>query len=599
MRESDKTITEIHVERLAMRRAAVQAGRASVDGQVDGEPIPPVSADEITALEIQQAKARRRGQIKRVLYVERGGNFGAPQPEAQPYSPPAPPTPLGLPMHSPEPEFTEPRYAAPSAAAQRTQQPPRPRTVSSDEVTPPTRAVETPTSFLDDTLRPVQPSRSRTSREHRGRRIGWVAASVAGLLVAGVAIGALHHRETDSNVTETAEHPLATASASAHVRPWKHHHLAPEQTTSASAVTTTEAPTTQSSPSAEATSPAVEATPTPVATVAPPPPAAPPVSPAPPAPTETTITKGPTTLVNSIQNIEHIGPDSYGEWTAREDKALAVLEGVDIAEWQEVRPDQLDYLRQHAGDKYGIYPDPSKKGQSYSPNIIIWDKSKFRMVNISGYSYKYFGGADMVGPIGMLQSKETGQIVRVLSVHIPADTGSNGMHNEDLRNYDVNHLADVVTRMEQGNGDQAWTAEDAPDTSNGDDNGQTSPIILGGDLNLRYAIQPHDTQNEPLHNDPHNLPSCAWGDILDDALAVFNHMSKQDLCSNNNQMSNNGGGPVDHSESWGLEIKDVQYDTTAQAAGSDHKPEIVKYVIPAETVTVPVGSQKQLVGASK
>lgn len=87
-------------------------------------------------------------------------------------------------------------------------------------------------------------------------------------------------------------------------------------------------------------------------------------------------------------NILHSGPDPHErKWRERMPRSLRTLKenGVQVAGLQEVRPSQNALLQdQRVNDAYDIWPKDTNGGEGFSPNPVIWDKSKFEMVEGSG-----------------------------------------------------------------------------------------------------------------------------------------------------------------------------------------------------------------------
>ena len=579
MPEREPTIDELKEAVTTRRHASLEATEAALEGRDYEEP-----ELSITDLRFGLALAERRHQLKTVYVLNGGNQTTSSPPVTETYAQQPPQQPRVLSAPSP---------ASRKPAASLVVVPPR----------PPGGTNQGPNA--------EQPA---TKANHSMSK-GWLFAGVAAAVALPVSTAAIGYKMTsEGGAPITTDRLPTTPSHSAKVQPGKHPNLVPEQSPGASSEDLPSASPTQPAPTTTPDKP--ESTPSVVTTVAPPPPAT-----APPAPTETTATIGPTKLITGTFNGEHIGNDSVVEYTARMHKSVNVIKGlapdaplsaepdpdtgIDFIGVQEWRPEQQRLFKQMAGERYAIYPDLDKPSQSYSPNIILYDKTKYRLIKTSTYSYTYFHKTTMYAPIAMLQSRETGQIVKEAVGHLPADTKDNGMNNEDLRHNNIDHLInDVFGPMISGHDNQEWqTGEDESATESEVSTAQTIPIFFEADTNGRYATFPGENQNEPYLNDMDYSDVCRFGGpngYFDDALAVLRGMSKAALCDDHNQMSDNGGGSVDHSYDWGAEVlAQIAENTTPAQAGSDHSPKFFKYLINAHTIIVPIGSsQKQLVGAS-
>jgi endonuclease/exonuclease/phosphatase family metal-dependent hydrolase len=198
-------------------------------------------------------------------------------------------------------------------------------------------------------------------------------------------------------------------------------------------------------------------------------------------------------------------PDSF--WQHRMDLSVATLKSnqVTVAGLQEARANQQNYFRKTtvAGDTYDIYP-ASSNGSSFTPNPIIWDKSRFTLISGSRHPIRYgqYGTLnDLV--VVKLRDNTTQQQIIVMNTHDPADVVStSATQGQQDRFYDANSHVDLISQLKK----------------------QGLPIFLTGDFNNRYSIISL-ASNAPLGNIRKNLTYCIVtrnGDMQDSYDAAQN-----------------------------------------------------------------------------
>jgi hypothetical protein len=131
-------------------------------------------------------------------------------------------------------------------------------------------------------------------------------------------------------------------------------------------------------------------------------------------------------------NILHNGTDSHEKiWKDRLPRSINTLtsNNVDIAGLQEARPEQQkEFIKNNNAGDYGvdfdIYP---KQSDDFSPNPIIWDKSKYEFVSGSAHKIKYFSATTEVNHMILVKLKgiETGEQFYVGNTHDPAGVAAN------------------------------------------------------------------------------------------------------------------------------------------------------------------------------
>ena len=188
-------------------------------------------------------------------------------------------------------------------------------------------------------------------------------------------------------------------------------------------------------------------------------------------------------------NILH-SPDK--DWRSRLTKSVKALtdKQISIAGLQEVRPDQQRLFKQSAygGDIYDMYPSKVTNGQPADENpdsVVIWDKSKFRLVSGNQKSIRYEGGARKVNIVKLryIEGGASGPELYVLNTHDPIDDRSQTGNGPGDRKYN-NDLYYQTIKNELTD----------------------APVILTGDFNSKMTVAA--SGNKPLGGLRENLAYC-------------------------------------------------------------------------------------------
>jgi hypothetical protein len=219
-------------------------------------------------------------------------------------------------------------------------------------------------------------------------------------------------------------------------------------------------------------------------------------------------------------NVFHSDDQAASVWQARMRRSVKVLKDghVTVAGLQETRANQQNYFKQNdvAGDVYDMYPLKSSR-PDFTPNPIVWDKSKFKLVNGTKHNIKY--GAD--GTLNVmvevtLEDLESGQQFIVLNTHDPADVRGGNAAQDRFDNSNANVA--LISQLKQ----------------------RGLPILFTGDFNNRYSVT-SGGGNQPLGNKRENLTYCILtknGDMQDA------YDKKSGACPSTSAGS--AGNPVDH-----------------------------------------------------
>jgi exonuclease III len=228
-------------------------------------------------------------------------------------------------------------------------------------------------------------------------------------------------------------------------------------------------------------------------------------------------------------NVFHSDDDPTNVWQTRMRHSVSVLKTgqVDVAGLQETRANQQNYFKQNdvGGDTYDMWPDKSTR-PDFTPNPIVWDKTKYKMVNGSGkkHSIKYGGDGslDYLTEITLedINPGHSGQQFIVLNTHDPADVkGGNAAQDrvDNAQSY-VQFISGLKSRG--------------------------LPVVFTGDFNNRYSVTSGDG-NQPLGNKRDNLTYCILtknGDMQDAYDAAVS--GKSGACPSTSAGA--AGNPVDH-----------------------------------------------------
>lgn len=188
-------------------------------------------------------------------------------------------------------------------------------------------------------------------------------------------------------------------------------------------------------------------------------------------------------------NIFHIDDgESRASWLARLRLSLDTLTDnqIDIAGLQEVRPGQLAALKteEYGGSIYDIHPKATENPE-YSPNPIIWNKSKFKLIKTGSVPFLYFGGANDKAPLVKLEDIDTGQQFYVVNTHDPADARGPAA---ELRYKNALKYAEIFKDMAK----------------------EGLPIFFTGDFNSGYAVR--HGGNDTYQYKRENLTYCILTD---------------------------------------------------------------------------------------
>jgi endonuclease/exonuclease/phosphatase family metal-dependent hydrolase len=281
----------------------------------------------------------------------------------------------------------------------------------------------------------------------------------------------------------------------------------------------------------------------------------------------TAVVTGDTQLNIATFNIHH-SDDSSVSWHSRLRRSVDVLASaqVDVAGLQEVRPDQNAAFRQedYGGSIYDIYPAADSNGGNFSPNPIIWNKSKYKRVGqVTDLKVSYFedsaGQTSQEVPIIKLQSIETGQQFYVANTHDPADTATHG-DNANLRLANANRYVPYFKQLSQESG---------------------LPIFFTGDFNNRYDLI-NSPGNNPAGNVCQNLTYriISKGGVLQDAYDNYKNRAAPD-CPKSAATPENANS-IDHI----FVSKSVQIDSFKNMKnqgsgnnGSDHNTVVAHAII--------------------
>jgi len=175
-------------------------------------------------------------------------------------------------------------------------------------------------------------------------------------------------------------------------------------------------------------------------------------------------------------------------WKERLKRSTDVLKNksVDVAGLQEVRPDQNKLFRtsEYGGDIYDMYPT-ALENPAFSPNPIIWDKSKFELIKTGSIPFKYFGGMNDKAPLVKLEDIATGQQFYFINTHDPADARGEAAH---LRYQNaLSYAKDLKELSKEG-----------------------LPIFFSGDFNSGYEVRREG--NDTYQYKRENLTYCILTD---------------------------------------------------------------------------------------
>lgn len=244
-------------------------------------------------------------------------------------------------------------------------------------------------------------------------------------------------------------------------------------------------------------------------------------------------------------NIFHSTGNGARDWQRRARLSVAAINrfDVDVVSLQEARMNQQRFIdnitstdaqKKKKTDIFDIFPYDAKKFgfkgndriEQFTPNPIMWDRTKFSFIKYETTDVRYFGGSIKKAYAVLLENKTTGGKTWFVSFHDPADAKG-----------DAKKL-----RLSNAKEYKSWWAELA----------KTAPVVAGGDANsglqLRYG------NNDTVDNNPENL-SCeiiVEGGSMAYASDVLKHSDMKDResfldkvhsdCSSTDML---GGDPID------------------------------------------------------
>jgi murein DD-endopeptidase MepM/ murein hydrolase activator NlpD len=259
------------------------------------------------------------------------------------------------------------------------------------------------------------------------------------------------------------------------------------------------------------------------------------------------------------------GTDYSRDWVNRLSRSVAVIKnnGITVAGLQEVRPDVLAKLQTNdfLGDAYGVFPT-SNVGYG-SQNPIIWDKSKFTMVE-SGTKMirgtRVSGGFDDKANAQVrLRDNTTGQEFTVINGHEAVGNGASIKYRYDGA---VNLAKTIADLQKEPN---------------------AVPVFTTADYNAKYTV---DNPNQRTYQDKkENLSYCVLTNDTGMWDAYDASKNLTGMCpSYGTSMPVGDGprGPVDHVfMSDTISVSKYDYSVSHPANGSDaHNTLIVHATIP-------------------
>lgn len=181
-------------------------------------------------------------------------------------------------------------------------------------------------------------------------------------------------------------------------------------------------------------------------------------------------------------NILHVGDSAFEkQWRTRMQTSIDVLKKnhIDVAGLQEVRPDQHNLLtsERYITDTYDVFPKTAKR-PGFTPNPIIWDKSKFTLVTGKTLAIEYDNGNKIDHAVIVKLKDAASNEFYVMNTHDPANVrpGSEAV-NQQSRIDNARFYAQYFSELKK---------EGAPMFLTGDfNNGYTDRSV--GD-NLTYCI---------------------------------------------------------------------------------------------------------------
>ncbi len=192
-------------------------------------------------------------------------------------------------------------------------------------------------------------------------------------------------------------------------------------------------------------------------------------------------------------NILH-EPDGIGDcdWKCRLEASATTLKDndIDIAGLQEARPEQQKLLKsaKYGGDVYDIYPQNVTNGSGPNQNpdsVVLWDKSKFSLVEGRQKAIKYAGGERKVNIVKLqyIENGAEGPQLYALNTHDPINDqsvdGGGPANRKDNNDMYASLIKDELT---------------------------DAPVVFAGDFNSKFTVEA--SQNKPAGGLKENLAYC-------------------------------------------------------------------------------------------
>ena len=191
---------------------------------------------------------------------------------------------------------------------------------------------------------------------------------------------------------------------------------------------------------------------------------------------EATSVSGDLNLTIATFNIFHSDKQPTEVWQGRLEKSINVINenGIGVVGLQEARPDQQKELvkSDRLGNTYGIFPATTER-PTFTPNPIIWDKSKYTLVDEDSQKFdiEYDNGSKISHGVQVrLRDNTSGTEFYVLNTHDPANVrpGSTATNKQSR----ADNADTYVERIKQLSSEGL-------------------PVFLTGDFNSQYNDGPH------------------------------------------------------------------------------------------------------------
>jgi surface antigen/endonuclease/exonuclease/phosphatase family metal-dependent hydrolase len=262
-------------------------------------------------------------------------------------------------------------------------------------------------------------------------------------------------------------------------------------------------------------------------------------------------------------NVE--GASHTGTFKARMDNSISTITSsqLDIVGLQELQTVQRNYMMDQISSTYDIYPKTAANQGHVSENSIIWNKSKYKLVEGGTQpNLQYFDGSVLNAPYVRLQDIATGQQFFVLNTHDPANT----KQNPGQQGYRLHNAQEHVKFIQKIGSDG-------------------TPVVFTGDFNSGYTVRPGGANGSTVDNKAENLTYCVMtrGGTINDAYDVYKNRTA--TCPNPQVPPDSGSnayGGIDHIfTSKTITVSSyTRLQNGATNNGSDHPTLIVDATIP-------------------